>query len=160
MDRGPVSQKSPNSVFVPISGATIPFISAQRRGSQPSNWAILLVFLTKKQQQINPKKNAKKSALRIRTVLGTFEKQAPDYVTLISWTIGLVKKKSHTKAMITSACFRAWGGTHKYFILSIQYYESLSISGPLDKVELVKLVFYWLLLFCGTNKSRFLLIII
>jgi len=62
--------------------------------------------------------------------------------------------------MITSACFRAWGGTHKYFILSIQYYESLSISGPLDKVELVKLVFYWLLLFCGTNKSRFLLIII
>ena len=33
-------------VFGPISGATIPLISSQRRGSKPSNFAILLVFLT------------------------------------------------------------------------------------------------------------------
>ena len=32
-------------LFGPISGATIPFISSQRRGSKPSNFAILLVFL-------------------------------------------------------------------------------------------------------------------
>ena len=30
---------------MPISGATIPFISSQRRGSRPSNFAIVLVFL-------------------------------------------------------------------------------------------------------------------
>ena len=35
-------------LFGPISGATIPFISSQRRGSKPSNFAILLVFLTLK----------------------------------------------------------------------------------------------------------------
>ena len=34
--------------FEPISGATIPFISSQRRGSKPSKFAILLVFLTLK----------------------------------------------------------------------------------------------------------------
>ena len=34
--------------FGPISGATIPFISSQRRGSKPSNFAILLVFFTLK----------------------------------------------------------------------------------------------------------------
>ena len=34
--------------FGPISGATIPFISSQRRGSKPSNFAVLLVFLTLK----------------------------------------------------------------------------------------------------------------
>ena len=32
-------------LFGPISGATIPFISSQRRGSKPSNFAILFVFL-------------------------------------------------------------------------------------------------------------------
>ena len=32
-------------LFGSISGATIPFISSQRRGSKPSNFAILLVFL-------------------------------------------------------------------------------------------------------------------
>ena len=31
--------------FGPISGTTIPFISSQRRGSKPSNFAILLIFL-------------------------------------------------------------------------------------------------------------------
>ena len=31
-----------------FKGATIPFISSQRRGSKPSNFAILLVFLTLK----------------------------------------------------------------------------------------------------------------
>ena len=35
-------------LFGPISGATIPFISSQRRGSKPSNFAILLAFLTLK----------------------------------------------------------------------------------------------------------------
>ena len=39
--------KSPES-FGPISGAIIPFISLQRRGSKPPNIAILLVFLTLK----------------------------------------------------------------------------------------------------------------
>ena len=34
--------------FGPISGATIPFISSQHRGSKPSNFAILLIFLTSK----------------------------------------------------------------------------------------------------------------
>lgn len=34
--------------FRPISGETIPFISSQRRGSKPSNFAIRLVFLTRK----------------------------------------------------------------------------------------------------------------
>ena len=33
-------------LFGPISGTTIPLISSQRRGSKPSNFAILLVFLT------------------------------------------------------------------------------------------------------------------
>ena len=33
-------------LFGPNSGATIPFISSQRRGSKPPNFAILLVFLT------------------------------------------------------------------------------------------------------------------
>ena len=37
---GPVSRKSRN-----FSGHTTPFISSQRRGSKPSNLAILLVFL-------------------------------------------------------------------------------------------------------------------
>ena len=35
-------------LFGPISGATIAFISTQCRGSRPSNFAILLVFLTLK----------------------------------------------------------------------------------------------------------------
>ena len=33
-------------LFGLISGATIPFMSSQRRGSQPSNFAILLVLFT------------------------------------------------------------------------------------------------------------------
>ena len=37
-----------SKLFEPISGATIPSISSQRRGSKPSNFAILLVFLTLK----------------------------------------------------------------------------------------------------------------
>jgi len=32
-------------LFEPISGTTIPFISSQRRGSKPSNFAILFIFL-------------------------------------------------------------------------------------------------------------------
>ena len=40
-DQCPVSQKSRK-----FSGASIPFISSQRRGSKPSNFTILLVFLT------------------------------------------------------------------------------------------------------------------
>ena len=35
-------------LFGPNSGATIPFISSQCRASKPSNFAILLVFLTLK----------------------------------------------------------------------------------------------------------------
>ena len=31
-------------IFGPISGTTISFISSQRRGSKPSNYAILLIF--------------------------------------------------------------------------------------------------------------------
>ena len=34
------------TLFGSISGTTIPFISSQRRGSEPSNFAILLVFVT------------------------------------------------------------------------------------------------------------------
>ena len=34
--------------FEPISCATIPSISSQQRGSKPSNFAILLLFLTSK----------------------------------------------------------------------------------------------------------------
>ena len=47
--RGPVAcfSKVPK-LFEPISGATIPFISSQRRGSKLSNFAILLVFPTLK----------------------------------------------------------------------------------------------------------------
>ena len=32
-------------LFGSLSGATIPFVSSQRRGSKPSNFAILLIFL-------------------------------------------------------------------------------------------------------------------
>ena len=32
-------------LFGPILGTTIPFMSSQRRGSKPSNFAILLIFL-------------------------------------------------------------------------------------------------------------------
>ena len=39
--------KSPETFRV-SSGATIPFISSQRRGSKPSNFAVLLIFLTLK----------------------------------------------------------------------------------------------------------------
>ena len=35
-------------LFGSLSGATIPFISSQRRGSKPSNFAILLIFLVLK----------------------------------------------------------------------------------------------------------------
>ena len=42
--------KVPN-LFEPISGATIPFTSSQRRGSKLSNFAILLVFLTLKTRE-------------------------------------------------------------------------------------------------------------
>ena len=35
-------------------------------------------------------------------------------------SVGLVKGKLHIKTMITSTYFRTWGGTHGYFILSIQ----------------------------------------
>ena len=37
-----------SKLFGPISGATIPFISSQHRGSKPSNFAILLFFLSLK----------------------------------------------------------------------------------------------------------------
>ena len=46
--QGPVSQKSRNFPVLSDSGATISFISSQRRGSKPPNFAILLVFLTLK----------------------------------------------------------------------------------------------------------------
>ena len=39
-----LSLKSPET-FRSLSGATIPFISSQRRGSKPSNFALLLIFL-------------------------------------------------------------------------------------------------------------------
>ena len=44
MDPGACFSKVPK-LFGTISGATIAFISSQRRGSKPSNFAILLVFL-------------------------------------------------------------------------------------------------------------------
>ena len=40
--------KAPTPGLGPISGATIPFESSQRRGSKPSNFVVLLVFLTLK----------------------------------------------------------------------------------------------------------------
>ena len=41
---GPCFSKVPK-LFGSLSVATIPFISSQRRGSKPSNFAILLIFL-------------------------------------------------------------------------------------------------------------------
>ena len=43
-ETGPCFSKVPK-LFGPISGATIPFISPQHRGSKPSNFAILFLFL-------------------------------------------------------------------------------------------------------------------
>ena len=43
---GPLSRVP--KLFGPILGATITFISSQRRGSKPSNFTILSVFLTSK----------------------------------------------------------------------------------------------------------------
>ena len=40
--------KAPTPGLGPISGATIPFEYSQRRGSKPSNFVVLLVFLTLK----------------------------------------------------------------------------------------------------------------
>ena len=37
-----------HETFLAYLGATIPFISSQRQGSKPSNFGILLVFLTVK----------------------------------------------------------------------------------------------------------------
>ena len=66
--------------------------------------------------------------------------------------------------MITSACFPAWGGAHKYFILSIQWCQwnqSSFTSGCIVKVELIKTFFFLLLLlFCKTSQSRSLLVIV
>ena len=69
-------------LFGPISGATIPFISSQRRGSKPSNFAIFLVFLTLKHVKLKINLQNKRIAVlqlafRARKVRGTFEKQAP-----------------------------------------------------------------------------------
>ena len=44
METGACFSKVPK-LFGPISGTTIPFIYSQRRGSKPSNFAILLIFL-------------------------------------------------------------------------------------------------------------------
>ena len=60
-------------------------------------------------------------------------------------SMGLVKKKSPTKTMITSACFRAYAGTHNYFILSRQWCQckmSLFTSSSFVKVEVVEIVGY------------------
>lgn len=66
--------------------------------------------------------------------------------------------------MITSACFPAWDGAHKYFILSIQWCQwnqSSFTSGCIVKVELIKTFFLLLLLlFCKTSQSRSLLVIV
>ena len=67
-------------LFGSLSGATIPVISLQRQGSKPSNFAVLLVFLTLKAcLKISYSKQAD-------WLFGTFEKQAPgpknDWVAL------------------------------------------------------------------------------
>ena len=70
-------------LFGPISGATIPFISSQRRDSKSSNFAILLVFLELKTCSINS--FSKQADCSLKTgflgpkMLGTFEKQAPSF---------------------------------------------------------------------------------
>ena len=48
--------------------------------------------------------------------------------------------------MITSACFPAWGGAHKYFILSVQWCQwnqSSFTSGCIVKVEPIKTFFFY-----------------
>ena len=75
--------KVPN-LFGPILVATIPFISSERRGAKPSNFAVLLVFRTLKAcSKISFSKQVDCSltvqlAFLARKVLGFFEKQAPD----------------------------------------------------------------------------------
>ena len=71
-------------LFGPISVATIPFISSERRAAKPSNFAVLLVFRTLKAcSKISFSKQVDCSltpqlAFRARKVLGFFEKQALD----------------------------------------------------------------------------------
>ena len=83
-------------LFGPVSGASIPVISSQRQGSKPSNFAILLVFLTFSyffllsyfltfsyffllfSYFLLLVFLTFSYFFRTRKVLGTFEKQAPD----------------------------------------------------------------------------------
>ena len=69
------------TILRPISGATIPFKSSQRRGFKPSNFAILLGFLTLKTCWRSAFQNKRiavwKLAFRTRKVLRTSEKVAP-----------------------------------------------------------------------------------
>ena len=74
------------TLFGPISGATIPFISWQRLGSEPLNFAIFLAFSYVKNMtswKISFSKQADFSLTTVffctRKVPGTFEKQAPGH---------------------------------------------------------------------------------
>ena len=58
-------------LFGPISGATIPFISWQCWGNKPSNFPILLLFLTLKTCSLST------DFLGLKTVLRMLEKQTP-----------------------------------------------------------------------------------
>ena len=71
-------------LFRPISSATIPFISSQQRGSKPSNFATLLLFLHYQHVERSVFENKRiagwQLVFRARKVLGTLEKLAPGEV--------------------------------------------------------------------------------
>ena len=86
-------------LFGSISGVTIPFISSQRRGSKPSNFVILLVFLKLKTcLKINFSKQVDCS---LTTGFSgpkssrDFEKQAPTQDQAFHlWRVSLARKSS------------------------------------------------------------------
>ena len=85
-------------LFGPISGATIAFITSQRQGFKPSNFAILLVFLLlKKCKKINFFQNKRiavwQLAFRALKVLRTFEKRAPGHHMRVKFVDSLVSSE-------------------------------------------------------------------
>ena len=77
-DKGPVSQS--HETFRASFGCHVPFISSQRLVSKPSNFAILLVFLTLKVKRSGFQKKwivVWQLAFRARKGFAIFEKQSP-----------------------------------------------------------------------------------
>ena len=69
LQRSSLPKSTYQKIFGPSSGATITFITSQRRGSKPPNLAIFFAFLKTSGCDL--------TTFRTRKVLGTFEKQAP-----------------------------------------------------------------------------------